>query len=490
MEEENKVIVKLKKQPLKSEREEIMQEKKKKRVIIVACVLLFIVGVAIGSISMYFLKNDVETTTYSKLDEIKSYLKNVWLYRDDYEDIDTELEDKAYYGMTSFDDDPYTTYMSSEELSSYASSINMNYVGIGVSYNVNNFTIIRVYKDSPAENGGLLAGDKILKVDGESIDGKTSDEVKSMVTGEEGTTVDITVLRDGEEIAYTIVRGNVDNTVYATKEDGYVYLEIMSFGTNTGNECIKYLDEYKDESKIIIDLRNNTGGYEKAVQEVAGVFLGKDKVVMHKVYSKTNIDTDYTISNAYYDNFKDIVILTNGSTASAAEVLTICLKEQHDNVTIVGKTTYGKGVMQTSYSLSDGSAIKVTTAYWTSPNEVSINKTGINPDVEIDQHPIMSETIYTFEEDDSYTYDSVSNYVLIMQESLDYLGYDVDRTDGYFSKQTENALNKFKADHNLDEDGVLDYKTYNEIYSVVASTNTSDTSKDNQLMKAVEIING
>lgn len=485
-EKEEKVVVKLKKQPLASERKEIRHRKLKYVFIVLIGLGLIAIGLLIG---LNINKPKTEEINTTKLEEIKYYLENVWLYNDDYEDLDTTLDDKAYYGMAEFEDDPYTTYMSKEEVSEYASSINMDFVGIGVQYNSSTFAIIRVFKDSPAENGGLIAGDIISKIDGVDVSNKTSDEIKDMVLGEEGTTVDITVNRAGELLTYTIVRAEVDGSVYAYAENDYVILEISSFGLNTGNECIKYLDEYTDYSKIIIDLRDNGGGYETAVQEIAGIFLGKDKVVMHKIDTNGNSNTDYTISNAYYDNFKKIIILTNDGTASASEVLTLALKEGHDDVTIVGETTYGKGVMQTQYTLSDGSVIKLTSAYWTSPNNNSIHKVGIIPDKEVKLDDIFYETIYKFEnEDDKYEIDSVNNFVKIAQMELKYLGYSVNRTDGYFENSTLSALNMFKEDNGLEVDGILDNNTYEALYSKVVSVYSNDESKDVQMLKAKELI--
>lgn len=486
--QEDKVVVKLTKQPLASERKEIRQKRLKVFLIVFICLLMGVVGLLIGLNIAKPKTSEINTT---KLEEIKYYLENVWLYNDDYENIDTYLEDKAYYGMADFDDDPYTTYMSTDEVSEYASSINMDYVGIGVQYNASSFIITRVFKDSPAENAGIEEGDIIVSIDNENVSGKTSDEIKELVLGQQGTTIDLTVNRAGQEITMTVVRAQIDGTVYAYTKDDYVVLEISSFGQNTGNECIKYLDDYTDYSKIIIDLRDNGGGYESAVQEVAGIFLGKDKVMMHKIDTNGNSLTDYTISNACYDNFKKIVILTNGSTASASEVLTLALKEGHDDVTIVGETTYGKGVMQTQYSLSDGSVIKLTTAYWTSPNNNSINGIGISPDIEVKLDDIFYETVYKFnDENDTYKYDSVSTFVRIAQMELNYLGYTCDRNDGYFDNSTLVALNNFKADNQLDTDGILDNNTYEALYSKVISLYSNDESKDVQMLKGIEVLNG
>ena len=148
----------------------------------------------------------------------------------------------------------------------------------------------------------------------------------------------------------------------------------MSFGDTTADECIRYLDEYQGYSKLIIDLRDNSGGYQDSVQKVAGLFIGKDKVVLQETDSENVTESYKTIVEKYYDNFKKIIVLTNKNTASAAEVLSICLKEQHENATLVGETTYGKGVVQKSFYLDDGSALKITSSYWSSPNGVSKNK--------------------------------------------------------------------------------------------------------------------
>ncbi len=493
--EENKektVRIKLKKEPLGQERIELEKKKRQKIVISLVCLFLFIFGLLIGFLFANINRSE-QVETYSKFDEIKNIMKNSWLYKDDYSDLDDTLENQAYVGMTTFVDDPYTAYMSSSDaVEYYNKQINMSYVGFGVTYVPNTFVITRVYKGSPAENAGIRVGDIIISVNGTKLEGKTSKEINELVYGEEGSVIDLEIKRDNETINVKAVRSSFEQTVYASKLDDIVYLEIMSFGVNTGNECIEYLNDYKDCSKIIIDLRDNTGGYESAVQEVAGIFLGKDKLVMQKIYSANKKDSDYTISNAYFDNFTDIVILTNGHTASASEVLTLALKEGHDNVTIVGKTTYGKGVMQSKYNLSDGSSIKLTVAYWTSPSGVSINGEGISPDVEIDNPKILSYIGASFDGGDNgfYEYDSVSTYTNIVQYALDYLGYDIDRFDGYFDSSTLNSLNLFKQDYGLDVDGKIDFETYRTIIAKVIELESVDYSKDDQLNKGREILNG
>ena len=158
-------------------------------------------------------------------------------------------------------------------------------------------------------------------------------------------------------------------------------------------------------------------------------------------------------------------------------------------MTIVGTKTYGKGVMQSKFNISDGSSIKLTVAYWTSPNGTSINGEGITPDVEIENHNALSFTGVNFD-GESYKYDSVSTYTNIVQYALDYLGYDIERFDGYFDYSTEEALNEFKEDNELETDSTLDRDTYVAVISKVIETKSLDLSKDVQLMKGRELLGG
>ena len=490
--EEEKVRVKLTKVPLESEREEIKKNRLKIVLLTLVCVFFLVLGAVGGfAFSSYLKGTSVAAFKNEKFDKILSYFKSVWLYGNDYENLEETMQDKAFYGMSNFNEDPYTTYMSSDDIKSFASSINMNYVGIGAQYSYSNGigTITRVFKESPAEKGGLMPGDILYLIDGKSIEGLDSDQIKERIVGEEGTPVKITVLRDEKEIELTFIRGAIEYTAYLEKYDDYIYLDIMSFGQSTADECIKYLDECLDYSKLIINLRDNSGGYQDSVQEVAGLFLGEDKVVLNETDNTGKTKSFKTIVKKYYDNFKDIVVLINENTASAAEVLAITLKEMHPNVTLVGTTTYGKGVVQTSYYLEDGSAVKITSSYWTSPNGKSINKEGVSPDVEVRQDPIMYQVAYTMEEGQTFTFDSVSSQVQVVEMALEFLGYKVNRTDGYFDSSLEQSLIAYKIDHNYDNtDAILDSSLYNAILSDVIREYNLNNLKDKQLQRAIELI--
>ena len=166
----------------------------------------------------------------------------------------------------------------------------------------------------------------------------------------------------------------------------------------------------------------------------------------------------------------------------------MAVKEQHKNVTVVGETTYGKGVVQSSVVLRDGSALKITTSKWESPSGIWINGTGIKPDVEVKLPDIFYLPVYNMVDDESYGLDEVSFYVETCQNALDYLGYEVERFDGYFDNSTYVAISAFQKDCAIEASGRIDKKTYNALVSKVTSIYKSDVSMDPQMMAAIEIL--
>ena len=488
---EETVTIHLKKELLESEKRERRTKRLRVFLIVLLCLMCLVSGTFIGIYISKKTKGLADAiVTNNKYDRIATYMDSIWLYGNDYEDLDQVMADKTYEGMVDFEDDPYTTYFSKEEAESFSDNINGSYVGIGCQYQaINNvFTIIRVFAGSPAEEAGLEAGDILEAIDDLSVSGFSSSEVKEKIQGTEGTYVKLTVKRGTETLFLNVERRQVNYTAYAYTENDYVVLTLSSFGENTASEIKSYLDNYTDYSKIIIDIRDNTGGYETSVQEVCGLFLGQNKVVLHEIDKDENTREILSTGNTYYDNFKKVIVITNENTASAAEVFTIAMKELHEDCTQIGTTTYGKGVVQVTLPLGDGSYLKVTKSYWTSPENNSFNKTGIEPDIEVKQHELFDTDISEFTYEDTYEYDDNSENIKVAELMLDYIGYDVDRTDGYFDKSCQEALNAFKKDNDLEEDGILDYDTYIALISRVQYSYYTDKSKDNQYQKAIELI--
>lgn len=384
--------------------------------------------------------------------------------------------------------------MTKEEVESFVQSINRNFVGIGVQFIATDGInmIQRVFKGSPAENAGVLAGDIIHAVDGTVVDNMSSTNIANLVKGEQGTTVHIDFIRDGETVSLDIVRDQISSTVYGEVKDGIGYLEILQFGESTADEVKLYLEDFIEQNiqNLIIDLRNDGGGYLTALQSVGGLFLDSGSVALIEEYASGKSETLTVNGSKLWNDDGSIVILVNGNTASAAEAFTLAMKEQRSNVTIVGTTTYGKGTVQITDQFKDGSAIKYTTSKWLSSQGVWVNGEGIEPDTTIELPDILNISIVELSEDESYSYDSVSDKVSIAQKALDYLNYDVDRTDGYFSQATEESIKTFQKDHSLEETGILNKTTYESLVSTVTLDWSTSDANDTQLKYAEELING
>lgn len=510
MSEENKVTeedelrrIKLTRHMWEDEATFRRQEKRAKQLktlIVIFSVLSLLVGWILGSFvpltnstnSSININPNLDST--KKIETISDIMKNNWLFGKDIEDLDERLETQAINGMTSNPEDPHTEYMSREEVEEFMQGINRNFVGIGVQFISNDgMSIInRVFKDSPAEKAGVQSGDIIVGIDGKDAVGLTSDEVKELVTGDEGTDVTITVNRQGKDHDITITRGPVKATVFGEVLDNKVgYIQLYQFGESTAEDMDPYLSEFKADgiNKLIIDLRDNGGGFLDSLGQVASRFLEADTLVMIEEYTDGTVEQIKSRKGHYYDNFGPIIILINENTASASEVLTMALKEQRDDVTVVGVTSYGKGTVQVTRSFDDGSALKFTTSKWLSPNGVWINGEGIEPDIEVEIPEAMRTGYNKLEEGDTLDVDSVSNETKYAQIALEYLGYKVDRKDGYYSKATKDAIKVFEKEHDLEEDGILDANTFNALVSAIILDWYTSSANDTQLNKALEILN-
>lgn len=476
--------------------EALRKEKKKNKKLRIILIVSIIVCFAAGFIARPYIMalTSGNTDSADKIQKALSIMENDWYFGKDIDNLDERLTDQAISGITNNKEDTHTEYMTADEMKDFTNSINRNYVGIGVEFiNTDGKAIIdKVFRDSPAEKAGVQAGDIIHTVNDEDITGYTSDKIKELVQGKEGTSVTIGFIRQGKNIALKITRAAVSASTFGEmKDNGIAYLQLYQFGDTTPDLVKAYLDDFKKENaqKLIIDLRDNGGGYLDSVSEIASCFLPEGSTVLEQEYK--NGDTRITkTSDEQYSDLGPIVILVNQNTASAAEVLTLALSQQRDDVTVMGTTTYGKGTVQVSTQFTDGSALKYTTSRWLSPKGDWINGKGITPDVEVKLPDVFYETFAGMKDDETYAYDSVSDAVKDAQMCLLYLGYTVDREDGYFSQSTQDAIKQFQSDHSLSGDGVLNEETYSSLRSAVLLSYETDDTKDTQLMKAEEKLNG
>ena len=353
-------------------------------VIIIICITSVVSAVTAGiivtnnyNLSYSDLSNDKELADF-----IKAYSNIVNNY---YENVDKEkMLDSALNAMLNYLGDNYTTYLTDEQRKALEESLQGTYQGIGVEINKDR-VITKVTKNGPAEAAGLQAGDRFMIVDGTKLNDTDGTAVGVLIRGTEKKSVDIVVNRNGEELTFNVKIGTIEEpaVTYEMKENNIGYIQISKFSRPLTSQMETALRELEANGmeKLIIDLRNNTGGYLDSAETTASLFLKKGKLI----YSLE----DKNSKEDYYDQTETsrdypIVILINNNSASSAEILTAALKDSYGAV-LVGQTSYGKGKVQQTYDMEDGSMAKFTSARWLRPTGDCIDQKGIKPDFEVSQ---------------------------------------------------------------------------------------------------------
>ncbi|MDO5481146.1 MAG: S41 family peptidase [Candidatus Saccharibacteria bacterium] len=300
----------------------------------------------------------------------------------------TAMIEGAKAGMAAALGDKYTVYMTAQEASDFSDSLHGEVgagIGVVISEQDGYVRIVRTTPDNPARKVGLLAGDIMYKVDGEEVYTLDAEGVSNKLRGAAGTEVEVTIVRDGKEKTYKLKREEINNVSadISYEKDAAVIL-VTRFDTDTGAKVIQFAKEAKAKGckKVIIDLRNNGGGYVSAAVEMLGLWIDGQNVVTQKS-GATSFGTATAHGNAILAETETIV-LVNGSTASASEIVAGALKD-YGKAKLIGAKTYGKGVVQTMVNLSAGSMLKVTSAHWYTPNGTSINGEGLEPDEKVER---------------------------------------------------------------------------------------------------------
>lgn len=314
-----------------------------------------------------------------------------------------EMLESAIKGYVAGLNDEYSEYITKEEMKEYMQDATGKYVGIGVyianNTKTNQIVVLMPIKGSPAEEAGIKSGDIITKVDGVAYKGEQLSEASNALKKEEGTKAKVEILREsGETVELEIERKNIKVNHIETKvlNDNIGYMEISTFDDGCYEEFKTKWEDLKNQNikSLIIDLRNNGGGIVKEATDIADMMVEKGNTLL--ITSSKNKGEKITKATQEKTIDLPIVILVNENTASSSEILSAAVKENNENVTIIGKTTYGKGVIQTIYNLTDGSGIKLTTNEYYTPKHNTINKVGIKPDIEV-EFP-KEENLYSVEE--------------------------------------------------------------------------------------------
>lgn len=359
---------------------------------IIAGVVALVLGVFVGANWTKFAPNflpylGVRTTTshdWSELNEVYDALL---------ENYDGELDqdliiEGAKKGLVAAVGDVYTEYMTADEAKEYEAALHGEIgsgIGIEMALREGYVRVLRTLPDNPARKAGVKAGDIIYKINGEEVYAEGTDDISNKLRGAEGTDVELTVVRDGEEKTFKMTREPINNvSAYVDYSGDTAIITVTRFDNDTGAIVQKMVkDEFgsKGVKKVILDLRGNGGGYVSAAKDLLSLWIDGDSVLEQK---GNNANDDTTYANRGQATLADIptVVLVNGTTASASEIVAGALKD-YDKATILGEKTFGKGVVQTLVDLSDNTLLKVTTARWYTPKGTSINGEGITPDVEV-----------------------------------------------------------------------------------------------------------
>lgn len=328
-----------------------------------------------------------ESQEDEKYQLIQDYIDEYYLY-----DVEEEKEQEAKYrALLEGLDDPYSCYYSQEEYAELMEAYEGEFCGIGASFVIRKNEdvpfAVSVFKDSGAEEAGLLAGDRIIAIEGEDIAGESLDDLVQIMRGEEGTKVNITVYRESsdEYIDFNITRKKItiETVEYRMLESNIGYIEVYSFDEPTDEQFMAAIDDLEAQGmqSMIIDLRNNGGGLLTSMVTMLDYILPEERLIYCLDKNGKNIGSEYSTNEHQVE--LPIVILINGYSASASECFSGTMQD-YGAATIVGTQSYGKGVMQQIYELPDGSGIKLTVAAYYTGGGRNIHGTGITPDVVVE----------------------------------------------------------------------------------------------------------
>ena len=444
---------------------------------------LTIFALTFGEKKVVEVKEPVERQEFTRLYDAFDELKNNY-----YVELDEEaVISGAINGMFDALDDPYTDFMNKEEAGYFNEGLSSSFQGIGAEIQERNgyIMIVSPIKNSPAEKAGLLPKDVILSVDGESIQGMSASEAVLLIRGEKGTEVTLTVQRgDAEPIEMKLVRDDIPiETVYGEMgDDKIAHIQITSFSEQTYKEMVTILSDLAAQGMegIVLDVRQNPGGYLDAAVDIANLFLDDGQPIL-QVQGRTG-EPEIIKAKGSKKFTQPVTVLIDEGSASASEILAAALNES-GGAKIIGVNSFGKGTMQTVSYLNDGSNLKFTTGKWLTPTGEWINGKGITPTIEV-QYPSYASLSYV--DPHAELAEGMRDKMVESAEGmLEALGYNPGTVDNLFDNDTESAVKAFQQDQQLDKTGIL---TGDTTFALMDAVRDKIQKEDPMLLKAKEVL--
>lgn len=452
-----------------------------------------IIALAIAGVIMITpvqLQAETTTDSYSELfQQAMEFISDHYLDKE--EVTQEELFQGAMQGMFGVLD-PYSKFMTSDEMNGFTDAIDGSYVGVGIQLEDNTGVVYveRVFDGSPADKAGVKRGDTFLAVDGQDVVGYDIQELLGVLLGEESTEVEVTFSRGNAPYTVMMTRSRVNAPTVMSEDirDYYKglteaegakigYIQISSFSEDVGAAYANAYAQLIDNGMayLVLDLRDNGGGYVSAGVEIAQQIVPEGPIV-------TFIDADgneNTFSSELKEAVVPVAVLINEHSASATEFVAGAIQDSGSGI-LVGETTYGKGVSQYLFDFGDDYGIKLTMEAFYTPLMKPINGVGVTPDYIVEVPTYMDSTQRYYLNDDMEA-------VMDLEKILTYLGYDIGTLDSVYDRATYNAVKKFQIDQGLYGYGVCDYGTQRAMNAALSQSNIA---QDRQLEKAVQLLLG
>ena len=408
------------------------------------------------------------------------------------EEVDKEtLMQGALKGMVQALEEPYSEYLSPEQSQAFDDTVEGSFTGIGVQFMMkdNQATVIAPIDGTPAAKAGIQANDIFVSVDGEPLDGMTSNEVVQLIRGPEGSKVTLEVQRGDSRFEVELTRAEIPITTVTSELDPdhpeVGYLKLTQFASTTYDELVEAITDLraKGAKRFIFDVRYNPGGLLTAALSISNMFLSDGQVIMQTV-EKDKKPQEYQATDANLGDFQvdePYVVLVDEGSASASEILAAAIQENTDAM-IVGSKTFGKGTVQNLTTFSEYGELKLTIAKWLTPKGNWIHDKGLEPDVKVDM-PALATAIRLNPEETLKAGDA-SEFVRSASLMLDALGYDLAETT-YFNDQMTQAVKDFQKDHDLEVTGDIHSTTAEELMTL-----SRDYLQENdpQYAKALDVV--